>query len=755
MNSMKAWPVLALVVLSSLAMAASAQAKAELSGTTINIWSGSPAVQHEDNCTTLLADVPTLVKACTSTFASTCISVDASLNITRGGATNWTNFSVNGCELRMNRSAADSASNFNITNWGNLTVISSNITTNNSARHSDIVIQANSNFSMTSSFVSEMGWAATANQMGLELNSPTFTFNNNTLTKNYNGIILSGGASGSVLTNNTASSNYYGIYILASSNNTLTNINTSSNTQYGIYLSGSNSNTLANITASSTFYGILSDSSNNNTLTNITASSNIFYGIYLSTSSNNTFTNLNIWDCSSVGSYACIYSYTSQNNTFRQGVVNLTRKWMIDMQNSNNTLFQDIQFINDTNIPGGINITSTNANRKSLGNTFLNCSFTGVTEATSSNSQLIRQWYVDVYANTSKGSSLGSANLSFRNSTGSLINYTLTNSSGWITRLSLTAYVNESGTTYNYSQYVVNATRAGFSEATKNLTFSGNALNGAFYITLTETGIVVTPVTAEGTHFAVDRPDLLFNATDGYHTTLNCSLYISGSAYGYNSSTVNATQTNITANRSLADDAYTWYVNCTDVEGNYGLSGSRTMVINMTHNIQLVIQISGTSGRVYIPGTGDSASLSLSNATYSSLARSYIASYMNSVLKALVFVERDFVSLSTARSGADMHSIGLDMKLDGAHALLAFTRGDWNSVENRIREIESGKFFSYASPTFGFGLGNIYAIKLLLDYTDIQIAGNLMLQSGRQGLTFAYNGTTADNKQRILVSQVS
>jgi len=100
-----------------------------------------------------------------------------------------------------------------------------------------------------------------------------------------------------------------------------------------------------------------------------------------------------------------------------------------------------------------------------------------------------------------------------------------------------------------------------------------------------------------------------------------------------------------------------------------------------------------------------------------------------------------------------MHTIGLDMDLDGAHALLAFTRGGWSEVGGRIADIESGKFFSYINPTFGFGLGGIYAIKLMLGYVDIKFIGNLTLQSGRQGLTFAYNGTTSDNRQRILVTQ--
>lgn len=175
----------------------------------------------------------------------------------------------------------------------------------------------------------------------------------------------------------------------------------------------------------------------------------------------------------------------------------------------------------------------------------------------------------------------------------------------------------------------------------------------------------------------------------------------------------------------------------------------------LARDIQINLQLSGTAEKVYIPGTGEFSSASLSNATYPSPSRNYIASYNGGVLKSLIFSGSEFISLSFARSGTDMHSLGLNMSLAGARALLAFTRGGWDSVENRIKEIESGKFFSYPNPTFGFGLGNTYAIKLLLAYADIKTRGNLTLQAGRQGMTFAYNGTTPDNKQMILISQAA
>jgi len=137
-------------------------------------------------------------------------------------------------------------------------------------------------------------------------------------------------------------------------------------------------------------------------------------------------------------------------------VVNLTGKYLIDMGDST-TLFQDIRFINVTNIAGGINL-ATNSYV-----TFLNCSFTGVTEAVSGNSQLIRQWYLDARViKQADGSGIGGANLTVRNASQSLINYSYTSSMGWVQRLSLTEYINNSGSVSQWQPYNISAFKAGY-----------------------------------------------------------------------------------------------------------------------------------------------------------------------------------------------------------------------------------------------------------------------------------------------------
>ncbi|ODS41670.1 MAG: hypothetical protein A7315_00720 [Candidatus Altiarchaeales archaeon WOR_SM1_79] len=61
-----------------------------------------------------------------------------------------------------------------------------------------------------------------------------------------------------------------------------------------------------------------------------------------------------------------------------------------------------------------------------------------------------------------------------------------------------------------------------------------------------------------------NTPDFTFNATDDAATQMNCTLYINGTAYGTNNSVQNNTETTITANSTLDDGTYSWWINCSD-----------------------------------------------------------------------------------------------------------------------------------------------------------------------------------------------
>ncbi len=60
------------------------------------------------------------------------------------------------------------------------------------------------------------------------------------------------------------------------------------------------------------------------------------------------------------------------------------------------------------------------------------------------------------------------------------------------------------------------------------------------------------------------NPDFNFTATSDINITFPCELFIDDTGYGANDSVSNNTATIITANSSLSEGTYNWYINCTD-----------------------------------------------------------------------------------------------------------------------------------------------------------------------------------------------
>ena len=98
----------------------------------------------------------------------------------------------------------------------------------------------------------------------------------------------------------------------------------------------------------------------------------------------------------------------------------------------------------------------------SPGNIFLNCSY-NKEEVDGANSQLIRQWYYQAYANYSNGTASVGVNITATNTTGRIQFTQNTSSTGWITRQNITEYNDTGGTKVFYNNYTLNASLAGYS----------------------------------------------------------------------------------------------------------------------------------------------------------------------------------------------------------------------------------------------------------------------------------------------------
>jgi hypothetical protein len=111
---------------------------------------------------------------------------------------------------------------------------------------------------------------------------------------------------------------------------------------------------------------------------------------------------------------------------------------------------------------------------------------------------------------------------------------------------------------------------------------------------------------ADNSYSNTSTPTFYFNASSNVSTSINCTLYINDSAYG-NSEATNSSLANITANDTLADNFYLWYIDCTDDEGT---NSSAPMNITID-TIAPVIGKSFTPGRnwIWVNATASDANL--------------------------------------------------------------------------------------------------------------------------------------------------
>jgi len=166
-------------------------------------------------------------------------------------------------------------------------------------------------------------------------------------------------------------------------------------------------------------------------------------------------------------------------------------------------------------------------------------------------------------------------------------------------------------------------------------------------------------------------------------------------------------------------------------------------------NFQLSLEINNTDATVYIPGVGEVASSSLDGRTYTNQTHNYLASYIGNALTGLVASVGNYLFVSNT---TNTHTLKISQNLTPQNKVfLVFTRGDWSDIDNRMGLVEAGEFLFRITPTFGFGLGVLYPMKLLLNYTDIDIRGNLILRKGMHKIIIDYNETTSDNRPVLYI----
>jgi len=188
-----------------------------------------------------------------------------------------------------------------------------------------------------------------------------------------------------------------------------------------------------------------------------------------------------------------------------------------------------------------------------------------------------------------------------------------------------------------------------------------------------------------------------------------------------------------TDNSSLTPELY-------NVTINY-VRASRTTELNMSVSLTL----NHTNHMVCVAGNRINSSQLGSSLIYNAMDRPYAASYSysgNGKVAALIAKNAYDIAVSNATGS---HTIKINHSMKSSYSMLVFTKGDWKAIDERIALITGGQFMTKIAPSFAFGLGLTYPIKMVLNLTGMDMQKGTILNPGRHDLLLDYN-STSDNR---------
>lgn len=158
--------------------------------------------------------------------------------------------------------------------------------------------------------------------------------------------------------------------------------------------------------------------------------------------------------------------------------------------------------------------------------------------------------------------------------------------------------------------------------------------------------------------------------------------------------------------------------------------------LGQENNITVTLTLNNTDNMGYVPGVGATPVSDLSDTTWSSPPHYYMASYLNNIIYGIVFAYGDpeYISFSKTSSSHSMSVKGGKT----SSIFISFTRGDWRVIEEKIGLIGSYEFLNKISPSFGYGLGVMRIIKILIKLQDISILNEIILNPGTHEISIEY-----------------
>lgn len=553
-------------------------------------------------------------------------------------------------------------------------------------------------------------------------------YENNITSNQARGIYISSSSWNRIEGGNVKSNGNTGIRLYQSTNNNITGVNSSLNTNYGIYFeSSSNSNRIENsIVSKNTLNGIYIDASGNNLVTRVESYSNTFNGIAVTYTSNNNFTRCYIHSNGDDG----VYLSNAYDN-----------------------------FVIDTVITDSVGYDIYATDSAYSNNYFINSTFDKNDVSVNSNTRVWVKWYLLVQVKDTTENPLQEANVSIKDKYDKLWFSGQTNSSGYVQRLILNEYNQTSAGKSFYTNYTVSANKSGYSP---NQTFENLTANSFLVLYLQPIGpptVQVKTYTRALVESGVFKPggmvrvrasvtssegrDYLANATivikdhEGVtrvdnENMLNVSEITNGYVYEYN--------------YTLPKDASgLWLINvtATDEGGSKNYDFKRIALVSLNFQVKILLNDTWDSAKIYIPGAGEKTFTQLSQMspyTDASPPHYYLASYLNNVLLSLVISPDNPLSIH-ASTIPGKYEMQVDQRFSNSLVFLVFSRGNWRQVNNRIGMIEKGEFLSQISPTFSYGLGDKYPLKIVLSYDNIDINNTLSLGRGYSRIAIENKGS--------------
>jgi hypothetical protein len=195
-----------------------------------------------------------------------------------------------------------------------------------------------------------------------------------------------------------------------------------------------------------------------------------------------------------------------------------------------------------------------------------------------------------------------------------------------------------------------------------------------------------------------------------------------------------------TYNIPAASIGGTWNVTVYAIDSEAATDWNETyFIVGADHTIIVKVILNNSFNTVYNSGVGGTnASLLGPGTVYSGLDHWYIASFKNNLVTALAARGANRLNSSNR---TNTHTIQMEQDLIGSMIYLAVTEGDRNTIGTRIPIIETGTFRTEIAPSFSYGLGLRYPIKMVLNFTDIDVQGNINIVSGLHRIEIESNTT--------------